>query len=177
MDTTDSAGLDPVLIALAMALVIALVITVRLFRGRPTPTGDTPSAAIPSRELDAAVLALPNMTPSHAEALAKAGVSSVDELGALAGDQLARVARDSRLEDFVLRRWVGLAGLMAIDGIDAAQAQALVRIGVSSTAALRAENPDRIQSKLNALNEAEGLVETMPSRADIVRWVEAAGGD
>lgn len=121
---------------------------------------------------------LPGMTTSVATAMAAAGVP---DLAALRGvgasnDKLLALADALRLEDFALRKWVNLADLQGLEGIDGGLANALLRVGVRSTEALGAENPDRIQNKLAALHEAEGLPATVPDRQTVVALIAAAAG-
>lgn len=133
----------------------------------------TPAVAPPPASDE--LMALPGMVAGTAAALTGAGVASLDDLRGLTGDRLAEVAGQLKLEDFALRRWVGLADLQSLPSVDADLAQALVRIGVRDGAGLAGENADRVQNKLTALNEAEGLPARVPGRADVVALIEAAG--
>lgn len=150
-----------------------------LYRGRPAARAEAPSsgpdidvAVAPSVDDD--VLSLPDMTPAMASALSAAGITSLADLANLDGSALADTAAALKMEDFALRRFVGLAGMQGLDGVDVNLAQALVRIGVRSRTELAAENPDRVQNKLVALNDAEGLLAAVPDRAAVEALISAA---
>lgn len=143
-------------------------------RAAQSESASAPAAAGPAAVASDELLALPGMVPATAAALAGAGVASLDDLRGLSGERLADVAGALKLEDFALRRWVGLADLQSLPSVDGDLAQALVRIGVRNAGDLADENADRVQNKLATLNDAEGLPATVPARGDVVALIEAA---
>ncbi|MFK8016990.1 MAG: DUF4332 domain-containing protein [Gammaproteobacteria bacterium] len=145
-------------------------------RTAPAPT----VASVPQPPLlppDDEVAALPGMTAAVASGLAGHGVRSLKDLVELgtSDERLLGVADLLRLEDFALRKWVGMAGLQGLPGVDADLAHALQRIGVRSVADLATENPDRVQNKLAALHDAESLPAVVPDRQAVSQIIEAAG--
>lgn len=139
-------------------------------------TAPTVTAA-PAAVADTRISALPGMTPSVATAMAAAGIDGLGALRAVgeSDDELLALADALKLEDFALRKWVNLADLQGLDGVDADLANALVRVGVRGADALATENPDRIQNKLAALHEAEGLPQNVPDRQAVAALIAAAG--
>ena len=154
-----------------------------LYRGRPAAKR---AIAAPSPATDAApssetvqraaqeIEALPGMTPAAATALAGAGVTTLADLGSQSAERLGELARTLKLEDFVVTRWSRMAALQGLAGVDDNLAQALMRIGVPDPAGLASENPDRVQNKLSALHDAEGLPARVPTRADVEALIQAA---
>ncbi len=119
---------------------------------------------------------LPGMTPDAAQRLSASGVGDLASLRSACADDTAlnALADATRLEDFALRKWVGIAAMQGLEGVDGDLAHALVRTGVRSVAELAQANPDRVQNKLAALNEAESLLAQVPGIGDIKAIIERA---
>jgi hypothetical protein len=134
-----------------------------------TPVADQPRP-------DAALAALPGMNDALAGRLAAAGASDLEALRHIgrSHEQVAALADALRLEDFTVRRWVALAGLQSLEGVDVDLANALLRVGMRSTGDLATANADRVQNKLAALNDAESLLAHVPTRAQVVDLIERA---
>jgi hypothetical protein len=151
-----------------------------VYRGsriKATPRVVQPEApAAPAAAPTAQISGLPGMTPAVATALAAAGIDGLGALRAVgeSDDTLLALADSLKLEDFALRKWVNLADLQGLDGVDGDLANALMRVGVRGVDALAGENPDRIQNKLASLHEAEGLPKTVPDRQAVAALIAAA---
>ena len=137
---------------------------------------DGDGAAASSAALEA-LTAIPAIGMAQAEALYAAGVHSVAELRSSlpSEERLHALADTLGLEDFVLARWAGCADLMQVDGLAPDTADALLRVGVRSSAALAQANPDRVQNKLAAAAARSTPPGPVPDRATVVALIAAAG--
>ncbi|MFK7887435.1 MAG: DUF4332 domain-containing protein [Gammaproteobacteria bacterium] len=148
-----------------------------VYRGTKQPAVVRPQAVVkPVAVASAQISGLPGMTPAAASSLAATGIDSLAALRAAtdSDDKLVALADALRLEDFALRKWVNVAQLQSVAGVDGDLANALLRVGVRGAAALAGENPDRIQNKLAALHDAEGLPENVPDRQSVAAMIAAA---
>lgn len=148
-------------------------------RARP-PAHAAPPAPVaappPGAGTGVPLSALPGMSDAVAAKLAAAGVADVGALWAHGQDEdtLHGLCDAVQLEDFALRRWIAIADLCRVDGIEPQTADALVRTGVRSAADLAEANPDRVQNRLAKLAEEGGALEAAPARAAVADWIDRA---
>ncbi len=122
---------------------------------------------------------LPGVSAANAERLMAAGVGDVEALLAATADAdaLHGLADALQLEDFVVRKWVNAAGLLALPNVTPALADALIRCGVRGREALAGENPDRVQHKLAAWEEKNATLDGAPDRRAVAALIEAAAAE
>ncbi len=175
---------------LAAVAVVLLVLIVMLIRRLAAGSGGADAQA---RADDAAQTAvpvtvpgdgrplgdLPGVSAANAQRLMAAGVGDVESLLAATADAdaLHRLADALQLEDFVVRKWVNAAGLLALPNVTPALAEALVRCGVRGPEALAGENPDRVQHKLAAWEEKNATLDGAPDRRTVAALIAAAAAE
>ena len=106
----------------------------------------------------------------------KAGIESVEDLRA-AGTTPARraaLARQTGRSETVILRWVQLADLMRIEGVDGDYSALLWEAGLTAPADLAAQNPERLLQLLTRTNEEKSLTHHLPSLGQISYWIKQA---
>ncbi len=119
---------------------------------------------------------LHGMTSQFADSLRDNGVLTVEGLLDQASEPSDRktLAQSSGIGIGRILRWVNLADLMRVKGIDAKRAHLLEKAGVDSVVELGVRSPERLMAKLEATNKTESIVDTVPELAVIQKWVERA---
>ena len=84
------------------------------------------------------------------------------------------VARRMDLEDFVVRKWVCMADLMRLAGINGNYAELLEASGVHSVQQLAKQEPEKLFAKMAEVNENENRSLAVPKPSVVARWVQEA---
>lgn len=119
---------------------------------------------------------LQGMTSQFVEKLNDNGIMSVEDLVEQAGDPGDRksLAQSSGISRSRILRWVNMADLMRIKGVEAEAADLLEKAGVDSVVELGVRSPERLLAKLENTNKSEKIMDSVPELAVIQKWVERA---
>jgi len=111
-----------------------------------------------------------------AEALEKAKISSVRELGDATASVvgIGRLATQISAPDSLVARWAGMACLIACGKLTAPESNLLEAANVSNVAALAAMKADELANLLEAVNASAEVLDAAPSKATVEIWVSAA---
>jgi hypothetical protein len=90
-------------------------------------------------------------------------------------DGVAAVAEQVGIEQFVVAKWVCMADLLRVPGIDGQQAELLAWAGVDSAQDLSQRKPEILARALVSTNAQENRTVEAPEPATVAGWVEAAG--
>mgnify|MGYP000860205498 CR=1 FL=1 len=114
--------------------------------------------------------------PSYASKLADAGVKTVAGLlkaGASAKGR-AKLAEATGISGKRILRWVNHADLFRIDGVAGEHAELLEAAGVDTVVELATRKPTNLAEALAATNEERKLVRSVPTLAEVKKWVAQA---
>jgi predicted flap endonuclease-1-like 5' DNA nuclease len=115
--------------------------------------------------------------PAHADQLAKAGVTSIEDLLREVASPATsrRLAQRLGVSSLLVERWADVARLMEIEGIGSDYANLLTEGGIWSPHDLaRKESADQLRELLREVNEIRSVVHRIPSRAILERWIQKA---
>lgn len=127
------------------------------------------------RSLDIANIA--GIDTKTTEILKRNGFHTVrDLLENLSGRRERReLAEKHNLNEKQLRNWVLQAELLTIEGVGPAYIQLLQRSGVNSASSLSLEDADQLQARLGKTNAKSQVVQRLPSRSEVAKWIRLAG--
>jgi nucleotidyltransferase/DNA polymerase involved in DNA repair len=111
------------------------------------------------------------------EVLKKNGFHTVKDLLENLSSRKARkeLIDKSTLNEKQLRGWVLQAELLTIEGIGPAYIQLLQRSNINSAARLSLEDADQLHKKLVTINAKYQIVQRLPSRKEVGKWIRLAG--
>lgn len=129
-----------------------------------------------SRFAIAPLLLIDGIEPAHAAKLAEAGLKTTADLLAAGGTALGRadLSEQTGISQHLIFEWVNHADLYRIDGVGSEYADLLEAAGVDSVPELAQRNATNLQAKLFELHERRKLVRSVPSEAQVARWIEQA---
>ena len=116
------------------------------------------------------------ITEADAQRLIDSDVTSLGNLlerGATTKGRKELSAATGISPDLILT-WVNYADLARINGIGAECANILEAAGVDTVVELANRNPTNLHERLAAVNQDAGLVQVMPSEAQVADWVDQA---
>ena len=87
---------------------------------------------------------------------------------------IIELAMSIGVEDFVIQRWLSLADLMRVPGINAEQALLLEATAIYSTIELAQQKPQRLAEKLSRQNTSLQIVSELPTEPLLVKWIAQA---
>ena len=124
----------------------------------------------------AKLLDVEGIGPVNAEKLKNAGVGSTDSLLSMGGTAAGRkdLAAKAGVSEKLLLEWVNHVDLFRIRGVGEEYADLLEEAGVDTVVELAHRNPENLYNKLVEVNEAEHVVESMPSEEEVADWVAQA---
>ncbi|MGI9294580.1 MAG: DUF4332 domain-containing protein, partial [Pseudomonadales bacterium] len=73
-----------------------------------------------------------------------------------------------------LLKWANMADLMRISGVGEEYSELLEAAGVDTVKELRNRNAENLTAAMAATNEQKKLVRSVPSAAQVTKWVEQA---
>ena len=114
--------------------------------------------------------------PVYARKLAKVGVRSTNALlkrGATPKDRKALV-KDSGIGGKLILEWVNLADLYRIKGVGSEYSDLLEEAGVDTVVELAKRDAKKLYEKMAAINTKKNLVNQMPARKQVNKWVGQA---
>lgn len=114
---------------------------------------------------------------AYAERLAKAGVSTVDDLlmaGAKPGSR-EKLAEATGISPKLILEWANRVDLMRVPGVGSEYSDLLEAAGVDSPAELARRNAENLAAAISAYAAAHPeVVRRVPGQATIAGWIEEA---
>ncbi len=116
--------------------------------------------------------------PAYAEALAKAGIKTTEDLLSIGAAKNGRgdIARDSGLSEKLILKWVNHADLMRISGIGGEYAELLEASGVDTVKELQHRNAANLAETMKKTNDEKSLTRQVPGEDTVANWIEQAKG-
>ncbi|GGD12834.1 DUF4332 domain-containing protein [Pyruvatibacter mobilis] len=116
--------------------------------------------------------------PAYAEALAKAGIKTTEDLLAIGAARNGRgdIAAQSGLSEKLILKWVNHADLMRISGVGGEFAELLEAAGVDTVKELQHRNAGNLAETMKSTNEEKNLTRVVPSADTVAKWIEQAKG-
>ncbi|MGI9288482.1 MAG: DUF4332 domain-containing protein [Pseudomonadales bacterium] len=114
--------------------------------------------------------------PAMKEKLAAAEITTTDHLLKLCCDKKGRqtTAEKTGCTENQLLKWANMADLMRISGVGEEYSELLEAAGVDTVKELRNRNAENLTAAMTATNEQKKLVRSVPSAAQVTKWVEQA---
>ncbi len=114
--------------------------------------------------------------PAKKEALAKAGITTTDDLlkACCAKPGRKSTAESTGLSEAELLKFTNMADLMRIKGVGEEYSELLEAAGVDTVKELRNRRADNLTAKMTEVNEAKKLVRSLPSEKTVQGWVDQA---
>ncbi len=124
----------------------------------------------------ALVAAVRSLDPADAEKLIAAGISEAKELLERGASRPGRsaISKETGVLETLVLKWVNDLDLARVDGVGVKYSDLLETAGVDTVVELAQRNPENLYNKLVEVNEAEHLVESMPSEEEVADWVAQA---
>ncbi|WP_422007359.1 DUF4332 domain-containing protein [Pyruvatibacter mobilis] len=116
--------------------------------------------------------------PAYAEALAKVGIKTTEDLLAIGAARNGRgdIAAQSGLSEKLILKWVNHADLMRISGVGGEFAELLEAAGVDTVKELQHRNAENLAETMKSTNEEKNLTRVVPSADTVAKWIEQAKG-
>lgn len=116
--------------------------------------------------------------PAYAEALAKAGIKTTEDLLAIGAARNGRgdIAAQSGLSEKLILKWVNHADLMRISGVGGEFAELLEAAGVDTVKELQHRNAENLAETMKSTNEEKNLTRVVPGADTVAKWIEQAKG-
>lgn len=112
----------------------------------------------------------------NAKKLKTVGITTVESLldaGATAAKRKT-LAKDAKVNEKQLLRWVKHADLFRIKGVAGLKAELLEGIGVSNINQLGKKDPVKLREEMLSYNDKKNLVQRVPGMIQVKRWVQTA---
>ena len=112
----------------------------------------------------------------YAKKLNDVGVRSTTRLLEIGATKRGRedLSEHSGISESLILEWVNLADLMRIKGIAEEYSDLLEEAGIDTVKELRKRAPENLHASLIEINEEKALVRRLPSKQDVVSWVDPA---
>ena len=114
--------------------------------------------------------------PKYSEALAKADITTVEQLLEKGAQPAGRkeLAATTEISAKLILRWVNMADLFRIKGVGEEYSDLLEAAGVDTVVELATRNAANLTKKMVEVNEAKKLVRSLPSEDSVTKWVAEA---
>ncbi len=114
--------------------------------------------------------------PEHREKLTSAGIETTEALLERCSDRGGRLhlARQTGLREAQLMRWVGLADLFRVEGVESESAALLEAVGVETSSALGTHEAESLAVRMHVVNEMRRLAPATPSSKTLTAWIHQA---
>jgi predicted flap endonuclease-1-like 5' DNA nuclease len=141
-------------------------------KAAPAKTAAKPAAASATSDLEQ----IEGIGPAYKKKLNAAGIMTRAQLLDACATPADRknTATKSGVSAKNLLKWANMADLMRISGIDGQFAELLEASGVDTVKELRMRRADNLAVKMADVNAAKKLTPSVPSEAQIGKWVDAA---
>ncbi len=122
------------------------------------------------------VIEIQGVGPKLSAKLAKAGVTTIEALLEAGCSPQGRqaLAEKSGIGMKRILRWVNHADLFRIHGVAGQYAELLEKAGVDTVVELSKRNADNLYAKCVEVNEEFNLVNNLPEKTAIAKWIEEA---
>lgn len=103
-------------------------------------------------------------------------ISTVDELLTKCRSHEAQlaIARKMDLEEFVVHKWVCIADLMRVPGVEGQFAELLEASGIQSVQRLAEQDPKFLVASMRETNARETRTRPVPAVEKVTRWIDSA---
>lgn len=114
--------------------------------------------------------------PVYGDKLEAAGIKTVEALLREGGAKKGRkeIADKTGIDEKRILEWVNRADLARINGVGSEYADLLENSGVDTVKELGTRNAANLHAKMVEVNEAKNLVRSLPSEAQVTKWVAEA---
>jgi predicted flap endonuclease-1-like 5' DNA nuclease len=114
--------------------------------------------------------------PTYAAKLKACNVATQEQLLEKGGKPAGRRAliKESGISDKLILKWINRADLARVKGIGGEYADLLECAGVDTVPELAQRNGSNLHAKMTEVNEQKKLVRSMPSEAQVQKWVAEA---
>ena len=114
--------------------------------------------------------------PAIENKLKAIGIVSVESLLEACATKKARteLAKKTGIPEEKILTWSNHADLIRIRGVGGKYSKLLEAVGVDTVPELSKRNPENLYLKMIEGNEKEKLVEALPAKKQIIKWVEQA---
>ena len=138
----------------------------------PKPAASAPKPAAAGSGIED----IEGIGPAFAKKLATVGITSPAQLLEQCGSSKGRttVAEKTGIALKRVLRWVNMADLMRIDGIDGNFAELLEATGVDTVKELRNRNAENLANAMVGVNSAKNLARSVPNAKVVAQWIAQA---
>lgn len=114
--------------------------------------------------------------PAMKDKLAAANINTTDDLLKLCCDKKGRQGTEKKTgcTEKQLLKWANMADLMRISGVGEEYSELLEAAGVDTVKELRNRNAENLTAAMATTNEQKKLVRSVPSVAQVTKWVAQA---
>ena len=114
--------------------------------------------------------------PVYAGQLAKIGIRSTDALLKKGATSKGRqeIAAASGIGHKLILEWVNLADLYRIKGVGSEYSDLLEEAGVDTVVELAKRDADHLTAKMEEVNQKKNLVNKLPGRKVVSKWIRQA---
>jgi uncharacterized membrane protein HdeD (DUF308 family)/predicted flap endonuclease-1-like 5' DNA nuclease len=122
------------------------------------------------------VAAVRSLDPEDAEKLMQVGVENAKDLLTMGASRQGRasLAKETSIDESVILKWVNDLDLKRIKGVGVKYSDLLETTGVDTVVELAHRNATNLYNKLVEVNEADDLVDALPSEEEVADWVAQA---
>ncbi len=131
---------------------------------------------MPRRRLNYPIEAIEGIGKVYAKKLKEIGIKTVDDLlraGAKKSDR-KKLAKSLGVSEKKVLEWVNRADLFRIPGVGEEYSDLLEQAGVDTVVELAKRNPDNLYEELVKINEEKKLVRRLPTKKQVIAWIQAA---
>jgi predicted flap endonuclease-1-like 5' DNA nuclease len=122
------------------------------------------------------ISAIEGIGPTYAAKLSKAGIRSVEALLKNGASDKGRkeIAAATGLAHTSILEWVNRADLYRIKGVSTQYSDLLEKAGVDTVVELSKRVADNLYAKMVEVNQAKNLVNKLPGRKQVKKWIDQA---
>lgn len=119
---------------------------------------------------------IPDIDKSALPKLSAQNISSTEDLLRHCSESSAitQLAKSVGVEDFAIQRWLSLADLMRIPGLNAEHALLLEATAIYSSVELAQQKPQRLAEKLSRQNVSLKILSELPTETSLASWIAQA---
>ena len=120
--------------------------------------------------------AIKDINLDHAAKLETAGIATPDALLEQCAIPEGRkaVATRTGIDEGQLLKWVKIADLMGLKGVEPDMSELLNAAGVGTVTELKGRTADKLHAELSQVNAAKKLARRTPALQDVQAWISAA---
>lgn len=120
--------------------------------------------------------AIKNINAAHAAKLKAAGITTPDALleQCTLPEGRKAVATKTDIGEDRLLKWVNIADLMRLKGMEPEMSQLLDAAGVGTVTELKGRAPDKLHADLTKVNATKKVASRTPALQDVQAWIASA---